>query len=77
MAQDPLPTLELFAHCTRGHRACVVYYDETGRHQAPFVHMFTLPGVSRRPPTDVYRVTCPTCGEDYTAFGPGLERVRR
>jgi ribosomal protein S27E len=38
------------------------------RHEA-YVHSFNVPG------SNVYRVTCPTCGEEYTCFDSSLERV--
>ena len=66
--KQSLPPLELFASCTRGHRARLVCYDQTGRHQEPYVHMFAIRGAN------VYRVTCPACGEEYTTFDSDVER---
>ena len=76
MAKDRLPHLELFGRCTRGHRARLVYYDQTGRHQEPYVHMFVVPaGSAGGGAANVYRVSCPECGQEYTTFDSGLERA--
>jgi len=63
---------ELFGRCTRGHAARLVYYDQSGRHQEPYVHMFVF-GAGPAGAANVYRVTCPTCGQEYTTTDSGLE----
>jgi hypothetical protein len=73
MNKESLPYLELFGRCTHGHRARLVYYDRTGRNQEPYVHVFAV-GAGRAGPANVYRVTCPECGEEYTTLDSGVER---
>jgi hypothetical protein len=73
MAKERLPNLELFGRCTHGHRARLVYYDQTGRNQESYVHMFAVGAGSAG--ANVYRVTCPKCGQEYTTFDSCVERV--
>ena len=62
--------VELFGRCPRGHRARLVWYDEqSARHQEPYVQMFTASNAN------VYRIVCPVCGEEYTTFDTGVERL--
>ncbi len=65
------PDRALFGRCTRGHRARLVFFDQAGRHQEPFVQMFAVGSAAGG--ANVYRVTCPTCGEQYTATASGAE----
>ena len=67
--QDHLPTSEIFGRCAHGHRARLVYFNKSGRHQERYVQMFPLTDVL------VYRVTCPVCGQDYTTFDTAVERT--
>jgi hypothetical protein len=76
MTKGALPYVELFGHCTRGHRARLVYYDKAGRTQEPYVHMFVM-GVPGNGGGNFYRVTCPKCGEEYTTSDRGAELVER
>jgi len=68
------PWLEMFGRCTHGHRARLIYYDQAGRHQEPWVHSFGF-GVGSVGGVNVYRVDCPQCGEPYTTTDRGVERV--
>ena len=74
MTGEDVPYLELFGQCTKGHRARLVYYDRAGRHQEPYMHVFGF-GAGGAGAVNVYRVTCPECGEEYTTTDRGVERV--
>ncbi|HUD85740.1 MAG TPA: hypothetical protein VMR17_04770 [Xanthobacteraceae bacterium] len=73
MAKERLPKLELFGHCTHGHRARLVLYDDNGRQLEPYVRTFPF-GAGSAGAVNVYRVTCPKCGEEYTTTDRGVER---
>jgi hypothetical protein len=73
MADESLPYLQLFGYCTRRHRARLVYYDKSGRHQEAYVHMF--PFGAGNAGVNVYHVTCPECGEAYATTDRGVETV--
>jgi|GEM_PF-6146733 len=73
MANGSKPWLELFGRCTRGHRARLIYYDQAGRHQEPWAHSFVF-GAGSDGSVNVYRVTCPQCGEEYTTTDRDAER---
>jgi hypothetical protein len=72
MANEPY--LQLFGRCTCGERARLVYYDRAGRHLEPYVTTFVL-GAGASGAANVYRVTCPTCGQEYTTTDQAAERV--
>ena len=74
MDKDSPSNVALFGRCTQGHRARLVYYDRTGRHQEAYVHMFVF-SAGRDGAVNVYRVTCPQCGEEYTTTDRGVERA--
>jgi len=73
LAKDAPPKIELFGQCPGGDRARLVYFDETGRHQEPYVQMFPVSVGSAG--ANVYHVTCPICGKEYATFDSALERV--
>jgi hypothetical protein len=75
MTREGAPYLELFGRCTQGHRARLVYYDGAGRHQEFNVHMSVFGAGRSTGAVNVYRVTCPACGEAYTTTDRGVERV--
>jgi hypothetical protein len=60
----------LFGRCGLGHRARLVRYkDRKLNHQESYVRILVAPHFNS------YRVTCPTCGEEYTTSDSGVERV--
>ncbi len=62
--------VSLFSRCGRGHRARLVRYDDRKlNYQESYVHILLAGHFN------VYRVTCPTCGEVYTTSDSGVERV--
>ncbi len=62
--------ITLFGRCGGGHRARLVrYQDRKLNHQESYVRILVAPHFN------VYRVICPTCGEEYTASDAGVERV--
>ena len=62
--------ITLFGRCGRGHRARLVRYEDRKlNHQESYVRILVAAHFN------VYRVTCPTCGEEYTTSDSGVERV--
>jgi hypothetical protein len=62
--------VSLFGRCGRGHRARLVRYEDRKlNHQESYVCILAAAH------HHVYRVTCPTCGEEYTISDLGVERV--
>ena len=63
--------VSLFGHCGRGHRARLVRYEDRKLNYQEVYVRILLAGHF-----NVYRVTCPICGEDYTVSDLGAERVK-
>jgi hypothetical protein len=62
--------VSFFGRCSRGHRARLVCYEDRKlSHQESYVRILLGGHIN------VYRVTCPTCGEEYTISDVGVERV--
>ena len=70
MAARRSGSITLFGRCGRGHRVRLVRYEDGKlNHREPYVCIFVAAHFN------VYRVSCPTCGEEYTISSAGVERV--